>query len=131
MDISWIFDEPIGTHSKENEPLYVSRENIYEEIDCDEPIYEEIPSVKGLFLPKEESIYDVPTRPIYAAVLKDREPIYDIPMNNKPLETKSYDPLAVKLETKRLISDIESHLDSAKKSIPTKLSVLEGSEISI
>lgn len=125
MNISWIFNEPIGTHPKENESFYMSMENIYGEIDCDEPIYEEIPAAKALFLPKEESFYDASTQPIYAAVIKNREPIYDVPMNNKPVG----DPLEPGI--KRLISDIESHLDNAKKSMPPKLSVLEGSEISI
>lgn len=137
MDISSIFKEPIATHPKENESLYTSLENIYEEIDCDEPIYEEIsepiyeeiPAAKALFLPKEESIYDVPTQPIYAAVIKNRDPLYDAPKNNKPVGIRLPDPLEPGI--KRLISDIESHLDNAKKSIPPTLSVLEGSEISI
>lgn len=132
IDISWIFNEPTLKHSEENLP-YTSIENVYEEIDCDEPIYEEIdepiyeeiPGAKALFLPKEESIYDVPTKPVYAAVIKNREPVYDVPKNNRLVK----DPLEPGL--KSLISNIESHLDNAKKSMPPKLSVLEGSQISI
>lgn len=124
MDISWTF----------NNPLETAQEHIYEEIDCEEPIYEEIdefyaeiPAAKGLFI-KEESLYDVPTRPIYAAVLKNREPLYEVPKNNKLVETKL---LVEELGTKTPIFDIESYLEKAKQSVPSKLSLLEGSEISI
>lgn len=123
MDISWVFNEPTLKDSKERESLYMSMEPIYEEID--EPIYDEIPAANALFLPKEQSHYDVPTMPIYAAVIKNRKPIYDVPKNNKPVGN----PLEPGV--KKFISDIESHLDNAKKSMPPKLSVLEGSEISI
>lgn len=124
MDISWTF----------NNPLEMNEEHIYEEIDREEPIYEEIdelyeeiPAAKGLFI-KQESLYDVPMRPIYAAALKNRELLYEVPTNNKLVETKSF---AEEPGTKSRISDIESYLEKAKQSMPSKLSLLEGSEIFI
>lgn len=118
MNISWIFNEPIGKPVEENELLYTSIENIYEEIN-DEPIYEEIPEPIYEEIPGAEQLF------------LQEESIYDIPMNNKPVETKSSTTLGMNSDIKRIISDIESHLDNAKKSTPPKLSILEGSEISI